>query len=137
MNGVYKTSTGVPWWDTNSVKYTTQRKRINAVMAKREATRVGTSKLRPPHVIPVSTGERTGVFRIVSVDGHTFGVLHKVSSAGFFAFPNPAQEKRVALTLMQKGLKIAGCTQTGEPGFSMVNGVVLKSASVPAACTRG
>ncbi len=137
LNGVYKTSTGVPWWDTNSDKYTTQRKRIGAAAAKREATKVGSSKLRRPHVVPDSAGERTGVFRIVSVDGHTFGVLYKVSSAGFFAFPNPALDQRVALSLMQRGLQIAGCKQTGEPGFTMVNGVVVKSASVPAVCTRG
>lgn len=126
-NGMYKTSGGVPWMVTTSGQRPLSE--ANAMRASAETNINLTSR----GSINVTNGKAKSQFRIVTIDGYTFGTIGEVRMRG--ASKSQSDQKKNAVQLLMIGIGMAGCRPRGtDYGLLSKNNGPIVAAATGADC---
>lgn len=128
--GLYKTSGGVPWMVYESRARSRGRGALPQTLAMKEAAMRG--PFDASNTVVIENAGSKAQFRIVTVDGHTFGVLKRLNTPGLYS--TPEARSKASAGLLTKGLRVANCRPSGPSGDYWKGYNVHIAGVVPADC---
>ncbi|MDA8746773.1 hypothetical protein N9M66_01020 [Litoreibacter sp.] len=105
-----QTPRGVPWVVGSSIAVKRGRAPENKYDAAQSALKIWSHKRKPPYIVPVSVNGATAKFRVVTLDGHNFGVVNNLSIRGFYS---GKAIRRVQADYIAKAQSLSGCGYGG------------------------